>query len=450
MNIVVQTQKPADILEQIESILWDNALSPRANSKIASDIAKILDSQDNRKKVALEYINKYDADLYQFLWEPLHSDREILRAVIQKKPEIFQTLEKHYQKDIEFLEIYFRSLLNRNKSFLSLFFELEKLRSDKKIFQHMEEYLREYNFSPENYFQKDICELYFSYYSDFLMLVNFGFFDLKSGQIRLPEDFIARLKHTWDETAKVIPLSEKLLSFLALTGKKIPEALHRIIGQISTKIEIKKTKDDTENTGEEENQWKEKKTESVLKNEDYAWETQENYLDVYSPVSYGGYTYISESNGEVHKIESDAIKHMKQACLERFLSFRNLLKDLDLLFLLEKHSSKIMLATDVSFYSGEGMTDARVLKFLNSVAKNIWVPEKTFQDPETQEPEIGCFETLDGAKFEFHEIHETGKVGTHFSYPLAEKGEYSIVELALKAQGKIIPPYFEISLSKWD
>ena len=70
-------------------------------------------------------------------------------------------------------------------------------------------------------------------------------------------------------------------------------------------------------------------------------------------------------------LEREKLESMSEVSLERYFLFVTLLKHLDLSFLLQKHASKIQLATDINFYTDGGMSDARILKFLNSVAKNI-------------------------------------------------------------------------------
>lgn len=456
-KIPENTRAENDVFAQIEAILSKQDNGTTDTSSLRKKIAVILDDQasNKHKNTALHYIQNLDAELYLYLPEILKQDPDIIRAALKAEGRLIDAIPVEYREDISYLQESLQSMSKKSSNFWRCIELLEQYRSDEQRRKTLWDFFQKSclkNFSKE---QQLIADLYFEEYETFLMLRHRGFFWKESSWFSLPKDFLKLLKNTtlqelqklspWERTNQIQTL---LREYLQLSSEAISKLFSEILEHISQKLRIPEADADDEENNEKQEEESDSQNNTTSALEDLS-SSGYGHLWGYSTISFGSQYYVTSPAGETLEFHREELDKMSQRSLERFFHFRSILDHLDLSFLIEKHARKIMLATDVDFYAWEGMSDARILKFLNSVAKNIGIPEKTFQAEWSEEKLIGCFETLDGAKMAFHHVRETGHAGSTFICAPSEKGDYSIVELTLKANSCIVPPYNEISLVQW-
>ena len=136
------------------------------------------------------------------------------------------------------------------------------------------------------------------------------------------------------------------------------------------------------------------------------------------------------------QFSQEELSRINDTALKNYISALSLLDDLWLRFALQ-HKDTLFSICEVKPFDGDGLSDGKVLKILNKIAKKIWIPEKeiitgTNEDGEqTTEKKVGCFERLDEAKFRFRAIKSSGYINDEFVFNPADTGNKSIVQRKL-------------------
>jgi hypothetical protein len=433
--------------------------------KLKKKISHILSQTSKKDLHTLAFrLLGWDPSLYTLLPEVLKQDKQVVLAAIDawisisNIPESFHTDEEVLKHTLEQL-IHKRSIIFE---FVDLF---EKKKLPKKLKQTFKDRfmealtLKEYIF--DNHLEQVLFELYLEDYKNFQMLQSLPLLRYENGTLTLdPHCIKACFVNERDSVQQKQEnneslLYEKLLAYCKLSQVILSPASQKVMKVLLQHItwENDKKRKEKENIEEDDNEKKPKEKNDTQKWTSQNWEKDEEFILPYRSFSYAGNYTLWDETGHVTYLAKTEIQIMSQKSLENYFHFSKLLTHLQLDFLLKKHASRIMLATGVNFYTEAGMTQVKTLKFLNNIAKNIGIPEShyTTKNPDgSEERKVWCFRSLDAAKKEFHEITETGMVGSQKVCDPIARGEQSIVEIFMKQQWLITPPYFEISLARWE
>lgn len=443
---------------QIEAILLEHQNGELDTRNLKSQISQILESVPSlkHKKTALRLIEDSDPELYRYLPENLKQDPDIILATVQADGDMLQYIPKSSQRDMLYIKESMLSLSKKPAGFPKILDLLDSSRKEKERFEELSEYVQKELLGRFSKLQSAILQLFLAEYETFLLLQKLGFFTRTQEGLIPAKNLLKQLDSKKRQELESLPayqrplfLQEFLANFVGVSLKESSKLLGNLFEIFSEMIvfpqEAKKQAPDTDNEPILTSKTPQKPQTLAQIGVKESLILPQNYTHI----AFGSYYYVSNPQGETHVLAKQELTKMSENSLTQYFYFLALLERLDLDFLVSKHARKVMLASDVDFYEGAGMSDARILKFLNSVAKNIGIPEKSFQKQDSETKLIGCFETLDGAKLAFERVKETGYAGTtHICNP-SEKGDYSIVELALKQNGCIVPPYNEISLVAW-
>lgn len=144
----------------------------------------------------------------------------------------------------------------------------------------------------------------------------------------------------------------------------------------------------------------------------------------YTPLSSWWYELETRTNKKL-KITEQENKNLTSVSLRNYIIFYETLYDLGLNFLWDKFKSSFVVLLNNNFWfdyiSWEWVTESKLLSTLNTIWKNIWVPEKEIplsrpfpqreKGVSTEEKKIvTCFDRLDEAKLVFRDIKKTGKI----------------------------------------
>ncbi|NDK09552.1 DUF4116 domain-containing protein [Candidatus Gracilibacteria bacterium] len=445
-------------IEQIDEILSMRVLPEIENSDIKTQISHVLANFGNtaHKKLALEYIKNKDIALYQFLPSVLQQDRDIVLEMVQVNGDFLQYAPVSIQKDKEIVSASFQSLLSKNKNIGSIILFLQKYRASKSLYTHL---ISSITRDSEDIFssklESRLFDLYTLEYKSYSILLESGAFEIASGNLVLgyglgkylfahQEEYAALKVHERNEYILKLALEFLNLEQKNMSAKSL-SFLSILLGTITFKKNKNTTSDDIENIVEGD------ETQELSKDlETYDYDI----LDHYNSSKIGGIYRVWESNPLFAvTLLNEQVASMTEKSLENYISFSYQMGALGLGFLLKKHSFKVMIATDVDFFEGEGMTDARFLKFLNTIGRNIGVPEKNYQPEERedthQKSHRRSFRSLDEAFHTFREIKSSGMIEGREITSLENLGDKSVVETAMLQLGLIIPPYFELAVAKF-
>lgn len=451
-STIKQSQSSQDILEKIEHILEKKFAAhntPIDTSVYARGVDLMLkkpDSPQTKQYISLCLVD-LGKDFYNLLPESTKNRREVQLEALRLGIIKFSDIPKKLTAEKEFVDTYIWTL-RQNLSIpylLAVLFSDSSLKSHKNIF-------RQYFYDSENLMRFSQLEqlyiqLYFEHPKTLKILWEKSMFSHSSISFWLHPEFekylfwdidVLSSEEIWEK------ISEKIVSYIWISEKKLPENLISIfLAYIMPKLKTKK-KNNKQNTKEEEDQD----------------DITENFLDEISQDEAfysqwvrkrGSYVYYESPyypNTQL-EITSEEYKSANETSLENFIKFSQLLQRLDLNFLLKaKHRNKIQIATGINFFADTGMSDARVFLFLCKLGRHIWVPESNYED-EHGNKKISEFQTLWEAIFVFTNIRSSGFIAGEKICDVGKKWDNSIVELALKFKGKIGGSYDEILLSNW-
>ena len=445
-------------IEQIDEILSMRVLPEIENSDIKTQISHVLANFGNtaHKKLALEYVKNKDIALYQFLPSVLQQDRDIVLEMVQVNGDFLQYAPVSIQKDKEIVSASFQSLLSKNKNIWSIILFLQKYRASKSLYTHL---ISSITRDSEDIFssklESRLFDLYTLEYKSYSILLESWAFEIASWNLVLwywlwkylfahQEEYAALKVHERNEY--ILKLA---LEFLNLEQKNMSAKSLSFLSILLWTITFKKNKNTTSDDIENIVEWDE--TQELSKDlETYDYDI----LDHYNSSKIWWIYRVWESNPLFAvTLLNEQVASMTEKSLENYISFSYQMWALWLWFLLKKHSFKVMIATDVDFFEWEGMTDARFLKFLNTIGRNIWVPEKNYQPEERedthQKSHRRSFRSLDEAFHTFREIKSSGMIEGREITSLENLWDKSVVETAMLQLWLIIPPYFELAVAKF-
>ncbi len=447
------------VIEQIDDILSLRIKPEIESSDIKTQISDLLweSGKKSQKKLALEYLQFKDARLYHFLPSYLQWDREIVLTMVGIQADFLKYIPVNLQHDSEVVSAAFLNILWKNKSLGTILPFLERYQENSPLHTHLVWYI---TWKPEVSFhstlENQLFDLYISEYKNYKTLKESGVFESISGKLFLGWN-LWKYIFAHQEQYNTLKQKERSDYILKLSFKFLKQDENNLshksqaflISLLSTiffqKIKQKGAKEREVSENSEEN------GEKIPEDINYDYEVLENYN--YSHM-WASYRVWESSPDFAVTLSSKQVASMSETSLQHYISFSHQMSVLWLWFLIKKHSSKIMIATDIDFYSWEGMTEARILTFLNKIGRNIWVPEKSFQSKNTNEDtehitETRSFRSLQEAIFTFRAIKSSGKINGRDIVDPANSWDKSVVECAMIQLWLIIPPYFELAVAKF-
>lgn len=472
VNQKTSTNKSTDtseILKKIDAILEEKKLQWASISLLKTKILHILheESPKDHKATALKYIAEIDVHLYDILPDALKQDREIALLALQRWLPLSYISAK-LQQEHDIIEQAYDHMMGSSVSLFELTDFLKVYKKHKKLTETLKNKLHESIVQKRltlSELEEVLYEIFLKNKKLYEAIQSSKIFSWQSGKIWLRKEILKDiLTLQWESQEHIVwndktALSEVLKKYFLTLFPDIPKELEQLIAvllpQVQRFLKAKKetpdnkTWDETAGQRDEKDVWIGKYTKPS-----YTWDDGDDishttYLSEYRTWSSSGISTLQDANGFIIQIQTEKLASMNQISLENYIRFSKLLADLQLDFFLKKHASKMMLATEVDFYADQGMTDAKIFRFLSSIGKNIGIPEQSFASEEDGEKKVGCFANLESAKKHFRDIASSWYiVGNHICSP-ADRGDHAIVEIALKLKGIIVPPYWELSLAKW-
>jgi len=448
------------ILRQVEVILEEKKQTGADVSLIQSKILQIVSGENPQKdkSTVLSYIKDISSDLYDVLPQVLKDDPEVIRVALKAWLSISK-IPHHHQAQDDFIILSFDALVQKWQSpiFLVDFIEAHtqsstknSLRMQKKLIKKLRSILEKTRTNDS--YDQILAYLYLDDTSFYKQLFALKIFDTQNEQVVVSPWFIKKIQDSvskkWEHNIAA-DLTIAVERFFNQHFKYRNTYLSTIQDKIITQlIRTQKT--------QEKAKWEDEEENASQVNPDEASELEDTSLrDTITLFPHYSYTthwdyYSFWAQWEVLvDIPRQFAESMSETSVVNYISFSKLMRELWLNFLLSKHLSKIMIATDTDFFSENGMTESRTLSFLNSIGKNLWIPEKSYQHPDSQEKLVSCFNTLAAAKQQFLQVKSTGYIWSEYIISPWDTWGKSIVEIALKLKWLIVRPYDEISLASW-
>lgn len=430
---------------QIDAILETKFSGEVDTTLMKKQIFDVLDGDKNKALLLL----KRDIDMFELLPEKLKQDADIIKVIISKNPEKFKSLDIKSRENTDMQELAVKSLISQSWDILDLIEILEFWKKkNKKLEAFTDKLISETpTFFPDE-MTKFLYEVYKTEKKMFDIFLKKWFFQKTHSWMTIWSDISKYLSkiakelewNTPEESQK--KLFSAVLKFLSLSEKSLWTSSQLLLETLIWSISItQKQEEESENNDED------------VGNEDLR-STNDKDEELWCP-SIWPYNYtpvwntcrVWDSAWDSVAIDKKVFDSMSEKSLENFMNFSKLMKNLWLDFLIIKQHRLSQLVTGVNFYQWEGMSEAQTLKFLNSVGKNIWVPEESYEDTDWNR-KVWCFDTIWAAKMKFREIKSTGNIGNLY-IPPANKGSKTIVEIYMKHIGLLWEPFWELSVAKW-
>ena len=392
---------------------------------------------------AMRLIQKEDFDIFHYLPQTMKQDENIALTAVKKYPHIYGTLSTILKNKPEIKKI---ALSYRVKSWASIIWLIDLVESDKKTSHKMRLFLAQLLETKQEYFSDTLSHaLYQLYLNDsdlYKKIASKWLFDSTRHWITLWNKcivFLRKKSKTLEEKSQKI-LFEILWTFLEIPDLRKYPLLYNICEQIVWWLDIVKISwEEEEPEDDSELHW----DENIL--EDQETEPSEYYSHgPYSVCDTWNYCKLWDSAWKSITLEKSTYNSISDTSLENYMNFSLKMWSLGLWFLLEKHLNAIQIATEINFFAGEWMSDARILMFLNKIWKRLWVPQSPYEDADWNK-EVLCFHDIGSAYFRFQEISWSWKVWK-FHFDVSKRGTNTIVELFFKHIWVINPNSGELSV----
>jgi len=430
-----------DFNSQIELILENNSSWEIELSLMKKQVLDVL-WWDKQKAI---FLLKRDIELFEYLPMSLQKDTEILTLVVQKKPDRYNTLPQKLQQDSKIQKVALSSIITSWDicEFIAI---ILKFPNDRKLKVLAESLLHE---NPEflaHWHNALIYDIFKNERKVYDLIMQKWLLEISQHWVSLWSQITTTLQKILLDLEWCSPedvqenIFSQLLVLLWLKKPQLWERSHKLLD-----ILVSSVKTTQKASQESEDQLKD----DVFEDEDTDIQEYED------PPSVGPYYYSSmwntsrvlDPDGSSVVVDTKIFESMSEKSLENFMNFSKLIKYLWLSFLLEKQERRIQIATGIDFYEGEWMSPAKILKFLNSVGKNIWIPEESFKNKQG-ETKVWCFDTLWAAKHKFREIRESQRLWDINLSWVNTWGKW-VVEVYMKSVWLLTQPFGEISIAKW-
>lgn len=430
---------------QIDAILETKFSGEVDTTLMKKQIFDVLDGDKNKALLLL----KRDIDMFELLPEKLKQDADIIKVIISKNPEKFKSLDTKSREDTDMQELAVSSLISQGWDILDL---IEILKFWKKKNKKLEAFTDALISENPKFFPDEMTKLMYEVYKTekkiFDVFLEKWLFGQTHSWMGLSVNIAQHLSkilenlewNTPEESQK--KLFSAILKFLSLREKSLWTSSRLLLENLIWSISItQKQEEESENNDEDVGNEDLRSTNDKDEELWYPSIWPYNYTPVWNSCR------VWDSAWDSVAIDKKVFDSMSEKSLENFMNFSKLMKNLWLDFLIIKQHRLSQLVTGVNFYQWEGMSEARTLKFLNSVGKNIWVPEKSYQDAEGNK-KTWCFDTFLAAKAKFREIRDS-QILWGINFTAAYKGDKSIIEVYMKEVWLLVEPFWELSVAKW-
>lgn len=383
------------------------------------------------KKMVLLLIEMWENPLLDSqIWK---KNREVSLAMVRKDPDNFAYLDPKF-KNLEFWKEALKSMVKQRSSFSTLQKFISDNFTDRKILKNLRKYLQ----TLEGVFISDIEKYLISIQESSPKVYDAIFaknlFTQKRKNLSLSSDFIKYFtdRISTASTYMVLePMDKQVFDisifkeYLSLSSQDMTPEISGFFISLRSLIQVKKLQDTSENTQDSE-------TENA---EDWVNASQEETrLDYHKPE----YTYTLALDGcsldmwewEKLNVSQKELDTMTDVALNNYIEAVKVCRWLGLGFIFKHKHKFLSVICDIDYLSGEWISESKLLKILNKIGKNVWIPEQDVDEGETETTTSKrCFKTLWEARYQFRDIKSTGVVGWISYDPM--KSDRSVVERAL-------------------
>lgn len=435
-----------EINEKIDAIIlpaFDKSKNTKAFKK------QVFDALTGDKKKALLLMDNGDLNLFYYLPDTLKNDPEIVAKAIVQNPRVYMSLSLNLKQNIDIQKEAISWLIANGGNITDLIEVLEiNPKNRKKIQKHLDELLEK----NKDFLSDPLLRLLYEIYID-----DKKFYDLMKQKWLLSDsnhwvslwlrctDMLAKVqqKLKWHKPEEVQnKLFLGLLWFLSISDAMLTEKGREFLMLLISQIKIIQKVEDEDEDGQ---------IKDVI-NKDETEDEEEDKWDLtvwpyhYAPI--WNSCRVWDTQGTSIVLENKKFESMNEVSLKNYMNFSKMLHNLWLGFLIDTQEKLIQIATNIDFYAWEGMSEWKVLKFFNSIGKNIGEPKKSFVDGEGNKA-TGYFDTIWAAKKKFQEIRDSQKVW-NVDFSLVNRWNKSVVEIYMKSIGLLVEPFGEISIAKWN
>lgn len=441
--------------ERILDIISQREVSWASMKLIKKHVLDLIAKPEDKDSItrAKHYIENFDPDIFHLLPEWLKRNKDVVKSAISVKPSIYDTLDSNMKNQDDIIFMVFDSYIQQNTGILVLMNFLRKFSWNKKVYKKLQDtFSQHFEGKHIGGLEKILYNIYSQNIELAYVLINSGIIISKGSGIYLSDSLLKEISKkltSQEEGEKKDSIKNLLYEHLGLSEKKVWNIFEALSDFILVHIHPSKQELKKENEEWEKAEKQEEEISSDGQNDETTSYNDEAVLSNYTYSHYGAsYQIYDSSASKSIKLSENELKSMSEKALERYIEFSNLLQSIGLWFLQEKHKEKIQLLTQVNFYSGEGMTDGKILIFLNRVAKNIWIPESSFED-ENGNKKIWRYNLLWEAIRRFEEIASSWYVNDTFVCSPSDKWNEDIVEKFMKLTWIISGAYSELSVAMW-
>lgn len=446
------------ILERVAGILWvsEEKLSKTLEKKqIPGTISAILELPEyaNHQELALFALEEEKITFTQ-ISPKLRKNPDFIQRIIFLMPHFFSYLSPDEQHDQRYIYSEIKGMVKKRKNFLEVESFLKQYIPDLEEREKYRSFYREYVKLVGYFFAYDIEKYLFElnqYQPELLhSLLERNFFEVIGKEFKIGKslwtiarDIYASLQSQGiNEEQEFI---EKLLISLGIKQWWINKKEIWLWKSLYEQVSLESVSSSQEKESKETEVDESSQGSSLSRDEEKINYALPHYI---SSVWISGKCQIYYNETKSIEMDEKQLQDMTLAALENYMIFLRVFDELGLSFLSERYRDQFLHIWGFHYDSGEGITQARLLRLLNIVGKNIGVPEKKYEDEEGNK-KVGCFETLAGAKLAFRYIKETGNINDTFVCAPSERGDYAITEIYLIQNGYIDREGRGLNISKW-
>ena len=421
--------KNISIMEQVWKILKlgkedvKNLIEKERRQWIKETICSILENNSDNRELVVFLLENYKENIFSLISENLKKDKQVIVLSIRKDYKIFFTMDEKFREDLDLWYEFIKSFIINNWDFSYFEKILEKHCKTKKYIEILMDFYIFYLRTKENLKLDDLSKWMIfirknnKIFYDFLAkekiissawnkyyinsnFINIFFENLDNYKIYedfSPEDkIIYKKNYLW-----------KLLNIDIQTMDSDSLFVFEII------LDLLWTEENKRNFLKKKKKI-DKKEETIDKDKELKYEYNSDKVDYclwvyeYSTDKYGNY-HISVESNKVLQIPKKELERFTSEWLKNFVKFYNMLCDLQLNFLWDKHKTQFINILNnkiwFSYPDWKWVTESRALQILNLILKAIWIvwqlDKNTF---------VKDFKTLDSAKLPFKDLKNTWKI----------------------------------------
>lgn len=414
-----------------------------------STILKESEQARDNKKVALYIISEVDPK-YFFELEALRNDDDIIIAALKRDSSIFARLSSDKMANLTIAKQYIKSLVREQTHFVQVEQLMQKYFPDAKVFSKLLDFYKKYLKVAEYVFgseiERQLLSLRESSPSLYKLLFEKKLLSSHGKWASITPEFTKYFL----ESIAAHPNYDKLkdeekqdfqihvfIRYLELPKNNTPKNVLEFLELLRDTIHIEQ--DSKQAQEQDEDIEDEVVVEKKQSPKDEVAERLDYILPQYNfNVSHSGWLQVELAGGVDISLSAKEVENVHNSVLQKYIEGCSFLSNLWLAFAL-KHQGIFFgtICGGIDPLDTEWLSDSRLLKILNVVAKRIGIPEKEIivgynEDGEHKtEKQVGCFHRLEEAVFQFRKIGSSGYVNDELICDLSKKWDRSIIEIAL-------------------